>query len=482
MRERERVAAVALALDQFRMALAFGCIGVQRRIDLVPGLEHRLLEGHGGFLLLELAQGHRAPAPAVVEDRQADGRADVPLPAAPFAKALAAGRFITEARTERDARVEVRHRNADACGGGMQLRLRRRDVGAPSRHVGRQAKGEFGQRRGLQCFEHVARAAAGRRREFCVQRAGRRAGQQRDLVHGLRFLLQQHRNACTQLGQLRALACRVQVGDQAAVRARLHQLERLGRRRNVGAREPQFALRTAQFEVVARHLGLHAELRLPQQGRRCTGIRIGGLDAAPNAAPQIDFPRRIEAGLVEVVGLAQCADQLIAVGHRRTQRVDHPRGGTGLALALSGDAATGIELRCLLRRRRGALDAALRKAKGGGLQVVIGFQRACLQAIEQRIVEGLPVAGCSGRGRRCPLGAEQRLRAAVPCGPIGGRLRFPGAVVGTRSATGKKKRERGTGEVCGGGVRCRHAVLPVSGQAMAKQPGRQRQRDEGDDR
>ena len=74
------------------------------------------------------------------------------------------------------------------------------------------------------------------------------------------------------------------------------------------------ALRGAQLEVVPRQFGLHAQPR-PARSSACDAATLASAASigAPHAAPQVELPGCVEAGLVERVRLAERADQLVAV-------------------------------------------------------------------------------------------------------------------------------------------------------------------------
>ncbi len=99
---------------------------------------------------------------------------------------------------------------------------------------------------------------------------------------------------------LRRRVRHVEVGDHAARRALLRELQALLRALEVVAGDLQFGLRAAQLDVVARHFREAAQQgAAPGLGRGFhRGLR--GLHVAADLAPQVDFPGGIEPVLIDV--------------------------------------------------------------------------------------------------------------------------------------------------------------------------------------
>ena len=68
----------------------------------------------------------------------------------------------------------------------------------------------------------------------------------------------------------------------------------------IPARHLELALLATQFEVRARNLCGHQNLRVPQIGLRALRIGGRGFDSAANTAEEIQLPDRIELRLVNL--------------------------------------------------------------------------------------------------------------------------------------------------------------------------------------
>jgi hypothetical protein len=221
-------------------------------------------------------------------------------------------------------------------------------------------------------------------------------------------------------GQLRLGARRIELGAAAGVEPRLGEVESRSLVRDVTARDVELLLLAAQLEVRARDFGGHGDERVAPFGFDGAELRIGGLEAAANAAEEIELPDRIEAGVVEL-GLARCAGL---------------RGGSGGALLCI--TAARVDRRQEIEGRVAAQGAGRAHARLRDAQVVIG--RECLrhEILERRVMERLPELADVAIARvGCGLGVVERVVDSV------GDRRCRCLVVGAHG-TGRQK-SRGDG-------------------------------------
>ena len=103
--------------------------------------------------------------------------------------------------------------------------------------------------------------------------------------------------SCAGIGQVGALLLQVQLAHRAAPGARRQDTHAVFQRGDVLARQPDLALGGAQFEVARQVAGQRQPGQVQQRGL-ADYVGVRPLDGAAHAAPQVQFPGRVEAGLI----------------------------------------------------------------------------------------------------------------------------------------------------------------------------------------
>ncbi len=174
----------------------------------------------------------------------------------------------------------------------MQLRLGTANVRTPPRERRRQADGH-----GRQHGRHDGLAAVVGK--FGVERAGRRAGQHGESVHRLRDLRIERRQLRLQAAELRARALHVLLACQADARLLAREVEDLLFGVDFRKCDALDRLRAAQLRIGARDFGFERDERIVAAFDFGLRLRICRFDRAPHAPEQIEFPRCVEAVLIE---------------------------------------------------------------------------------------------------------------------------------------------------------------------------------------
>ena len=223
------------------------------------------------------------------------GRDGVGLGAA-VAEAAGGGGDIAGAAGEGDAREQVGDGDADARRGAGELAFGDADIRAAAQQSRRIAhRHDAGQRRQIS-----------RRGEFGAQCAGFAPDQHRQPMNRARHRRLERRDGAERAGQLRLRARGVELGAAAGIEPRLGEIQRRLLVHHVALRDVELLLEAAQLEVGARHLGRHDDLRIALGRLDGAELRVAGLDAAADAAEEVEFPERVEARVVELAVRAAC--------------------------------------------------------------------------------------------------------------------------------------------------------------------------------
>ena len=226
--------------------------------------------------------------------------------------------------------------------------------------------------------------------EFGSQGVRRLAQQQAQRVDRLCFLLLQDRNLRQRGAQLGGGVGHVQIGGHPASGALLRQVEALLGGADVLAGNAKLRLRAAKLDVIACDLG-----QAGQQDRAFRlfgrlGGRGGRFDRTPDAAPQIDLPRRIETALVEIERLqAGALYPTRRVAGRSVRTVRARRAGNEAEHAVVAGQLSRVGRVPVQRgEQRCPSDTELRarfgQADGGGLDVEVFRRHALFQPGQNR--------------------------------------------------------------------------------------------------
>ena len=274
------------------------------------------------------------------------------------------------------------------------------------------------------------RRQVARRDEIGHQRARLCAGQHGDpaqrAVHG-RFERRDRRERGL---HLRGGAGGVERGAATGVEPRLHELQRARLVVRVAASDGELRLRTAQLEVVARDFRDDRQHDVVAGSHGCLRLRPRGLVLAAHAAPEVQLPARVEAGVEELV---------IAPERRASRHARRPaRTLANVVVAgLAGDGRQEVE------QPLAALRARLAQPRGGGGDVAVVVHGSVHERIQLRIAEELPPFAFDLTLRRA---CNQWLRAEAP---VHGRSRR--VVVGPDCAAGQQGGGDGDGDGDGDG-------------------------------
>jgi hypothetical protein len=184
---------------------------------------------------------------------------------------------------EGKSRKKIGRGDANSGGGGVKLRLGAANVGAAQEKLGGQANGN-------------GRGSGGNRgdRAQLVQKRCRLAAQKNaEAVDHLLHILLEQRNARFVGGDFGLGVGDVKAADKTTGSAAAGEIE-------AAALGFKIALKAAQVHVVESNFRekRHQHIAAIFDGEG--DIRVGGLDAAANAAENIQFPRRVEAGLIKI--------------------------------------------------------------------------------------------------------------------------------------------------------------------------------------
>src|ERR1700677_521864 len=271
-------------------SLLIRTIGDQGVGDVVPGLQHRLSIAYRRFLLARFAEFQRRGEPPALENRQRDAGSGRVLQRTRHEQ-LVESEGIEHCRPgQLDRRIKVRHRDPDIGGLRVQIVLGLPDVRASARELERNADRDVRGRR-----RHRPRAS-----EFATQAVRRQIQQQAQGVDLLRLLLLEARDLRAYRFDLRLGVLDVEPRRQALFLQRLRQLEETLFGLHVFVGDVHERLRAAQLYVVVRDLRQRRDQYLPSLILGGLDLRVGGLDLAADAAPQIQFPRGVEPGGVFV--------------------------------------------------------------------------------------------------------------------------------------------------------------------------------------
>lgn len=375
----ERVADVLLGQQQG--ALVARQRGVGLRLDGAQAGPH-------------VAQAERRPTDAGRQFEGARGAAEV---------AAAQGEETDEA-AQVEARIEFGGGRADVFGARCQLPLGADYVGAlEDQAVDVAQRQVLRQWRGGAAVED-RRAAAG-----CL------AAQHVEAIAGALQRGRQWRNRRFAAQQVGLGVLHVLRQAAAQLQAAAGQLQGVAPTAHLGARHVQPALVALDLEVGAGGVGGDAQAYQPEVGVGRFGAGQGGVGKSAEAAEQVDFPLRVEAG---AVALRQAPARLAVV----VQLLFDAAAVAGLA----GDLRQLVEP-AVVEQRAGAAQV------GAGLaDVVVARQRLVDQAHQLRIVEETPP------GRFPPLAGEL---AEVLAGDAW-RRRLRTLVVGADAAGGQAGADR----------------------------------------
>lgn len=92
----------------------------------------------------------------------------------------------------------------------------------------------------------------------------------------------------------------VAAGCESGLVAPFGDLQRLGLADEVVAGDADAVAQGLSVNIVLRHFSDERDPRIVEAGPACSEVGAGGLDAAPRAAEKVDFPTRIEAGVIAV--------------------------------------------------------------------------------------------------------------------------------------------------------------------------------------
>ncbi len=173
-------------------------------------------------------------------------------------------------------------------------------------------------------------------------------------------------------GKLRLRARRVEFRAAAGIESNLRELERGLLVRDVAARDVELQLLAAQLEVGARDFAGDDHLHVLQRGFLGAELGLAGFEPAAHAAEEVEFPERVEAGVVEL-SIARGAGQDALVRRARL-----------------GVAAAGIDARREIEGGIAPQRACFLHARQRDAQVVVRRQRVGHEFIEFRVGEVVP--------------------------------------------------------------------------------------------
>ncbi len=172
----------------------------------------------------------------------------------------------------------------------------------------------------------------------------------------------------------------------------------------------QSLLAASQFDIVPCHLGQQTHHRIVASLDRALPFRRGSFERAALAAEQVDFPRSVEAGLINVV-----------LERKVRRQRQGPEERLVLALEFSGIGTGGIERRPKIGRTALSNRPRLLQPCLSHTQIQIRSRRALDERVKLGIVERSPP------GRGCGRAPNQ----SVPDGraPRGGSMRRGGVII-----------------------------------------------------
>lgn len=172
--------------------------------------------------------------------------------------------------------------------------------------------------------------------------------------------------------QLRLRARRVELGAAAGIETRLDDAQRLALIIGIALRHVVLRLRAAQLEIIARDFGDDAHLHAAQIGLDRLFVRLARFDFAAHTAPQIDFPKRIDATGGQFRRMRGAVERLIGADARLGVRRLHRHRRQQIVLTLVAQRARLIQIR--------ERDA----------QIVIALQREADESVERAVTEYAP--------------------------------------------------------------------------------------------
>ena len=223
----------------------------------------------------------------------------------------------------------------------------------------------------------------------------------------------QLRQARGDVGQLYRLLPLGQLGDKAGRAPRTDQPQRHLLTRELGFSDGDLRLQRAQHEIVRRDLGGNADLDVANVPFGGFGARPCALDAAADAAEQVDLPRCVEAERPGRDALARPGDTLsrrLAPTAAAAERLRDRADPGVLAEVDAVDPGTAAQ-----RRQSGRSRLALLRPRPGDAaacrrEVEVAGERTVDQRCQERIVKPRPPLPRLGPGRIGQLGLGEARR------------------------------------------------------------------------
>ena len=275
--------------------LRVGAVGVAR---LRVGRLHGELVGECGLVHLRLLRLHVRDEVAALEDRPAEARADGAEER--LAAEEAVGLHAVEAERAVDVELREEHRLGDADGGDL-----RGEAALGGAHVG--ARAHRVERDGGEALRGDEPVAVRQLAEERVERAGHRAGEDRERVHVLLLGGEEVRDRGARLLHVVLRLVDGELVADAAVEAALEDVVRLALELEVRAGDAQALLRGAEGDVLAADLGGERD---PGVLQRVLGGGEGGvrrLVGAARPAEEVDLPGGVEPARPVVAVRARAA-------------------------------------------------------------------------------------------------------------------------------------------------------------------------------
>src|SRR5581483_7604350 len=277
--------------------VAVPCVRDQRILSLFQRVQD------GSVVLI---QGDHRPGPRArnlgvhapeVEGGPGDARADHVAARSRGAQAGGLGGRIAEVAGESDFREEIRDGHSNESRGRREVALGGANVGATPQQLFRRAD-----RHDLRQRRQLMRGA-----QYARQRIRVAPGQDTEAVNGAGDGGLQGTDGRERRAELGLRARHVEIGSAARLELRLCERQYLLLVLDVGAGYGQLSLLTAQLEVVACDLGDDRHLRIVQVGHLAFQLGIACLDAAAYAAEEIELPRGVEPGVIELARIRAAA-------------------------------------------------------------------------------------------------------------------------------------------------------------------------------